>query len=573
MDLLDNKWPLPRESHVNVVINAMMLRRRDERNHLGNNTVSRTYSGIRSAGRRNGTGRMVRFATDLPANEHGRREFSAHSRQDTVVPLANLQKPRKGSFSWKPVLRRNSAPARVPAASKKKHPRTPANDDHVTILLAANEIERILRDDVHSRDNDQMRLDEDDEDDDASYDEDSTDLGQSKKHHQENDSVGQDLVVSVPRTRKGRNSFTLASSVHQRLLGSSTFWSRPQRTSASTTSTPLPEQARHDEETRQQGVDHDKDDDNYELNYKDDNGLTEHDVNAYNLFDSAGADEARWRLYQRRKSRRRDESDLTSHHIANNNSPHVSLLSWTVPLQGLPSSLYYHDSAVIYSGKPYDLRLLTSFLVVVSAVFAALVVLQIVSRLWLLSTTLGGWILMTAAVTGPLIQLWQFTGRLMKMFLRRVEPYFVWFRRRFGRIRRPALSPATTTTTTASSSSGSSSSNSNIHQFCSICLETYCDNDDDCSSLFQRQYLVVCKHSFHHHCIQQWLEHNDSCPICRVPTSFESYKNIHSPSLPSPPQYQHYSHIAHHSRGSRRCRRDCQRGLRLGDGTMATLHH
>ena len=41
------------------------------------------------------------------------------------------------------------------------------------------------------------------------------------------------------------------------------------------------------------------------------------------------------------------------------------------------------------------------------------------------------------------------------------------------------------------------------------------DEGPNISSLYRRQYLL-CKHSFHAHCIQEWLQVQATCPICRV---------------------------------------------------------
>jgi RING-H2 zinc finger domain len=552
-------------SILGTVINVMVLRRREEENHLGNNTATVTRTSSPSGG--NGTGRVVRFAMDLPKrHSHG---FKAHSRPDSVVFSKQLLQPRRNSFSWRPQLRRKSAPAKVPSASRKN---SHHNDQEMDFFLAANEIERILRDDVHSHDIDQVRL-EDDEDDDVYCNNDMAALEQNKEDdHDENNSRRKSFVVSIQRAVTSRNSFTLPSSMYQRLLGSSTLWPRSQTTSTSTTTAPattatiaLHLQPRHAEETPDLGV-HDgvDDDERIDDEAEDEEDFTEHYVNAYHLFDSAGADEARLREYQRRQRCRRDEAEMPTNHNETNNdtikrSPHFFLLSWIIPMSYRSSSLHSHDSAVIYSDKHYDLCLVTHFLALFSRVFVALVILQIMSKLWLLSTSLGIWILLPVLAVGFLVRLWQVAGRL-GMFLRsRLEPSMARFRRHVAKNRRTALTttPSTATAAAATATTGNttstntSSSSANIHQFCSICLEAYCDNEDECSSLFQRQYLVVCKHSFHHHCIQQWLEQSDSCPICRIPTSFAS-NNSNSP--PPPPQHQHYSYvIVHHGPRHLRC--------------------
>ena len=49
---------------------------------------------------------------------------------------------------------------------------------------------------------------------------------------------------------------------------------------------------------------------------------------------------------------------------------------------------------------------------------------------------------------------------------------------------------------------------------CSICLKAMYEND------FTK---TLCKHIFHKHCINTWLEKKNSCPLCRF-----RLKNIHN---------------------------------------------
>lgn len=47
----------------------------------------------------------------------------------------------------------------------------------------------------------------------------------------------------------------------------------------------------------------------------------------------------------------------------------------------------------------------------------------------------------------------------------------------------------------------------NDDEECSICCEKYKHNDQVCVS--------HCKHSFHYTCLNNWVEQNSSCPLCR----------------------------------------------------------
>jgi len=41
---------------------------------------------------------------------------------------------------------------------------------------------------------------------------------------------------------------------------------------------------------------------------------------------------------------------------------------------------------------------------------------------------------------------------------------------------------------------------------CSICLEKIHSNPN----------ITICNHKFHRNCLNQWLNHNNTCPMCRT---------------------------------------------------------
>ena len=47
-----------------------------------------------------------------------------------------------------------------------------------------------------------------------------------------------------------------------------------------------------------------------------------------------------------------------------------------------------------------------------------------------------------------------------------------------------------------------------LHIGCTICIEEF-DVVDDITAL-------ACGHTFHHHCLLQWLDTSDHCSMCRV---------------------------------------------------------
>jgi len=52
--------------------------------------------------------------------------------------------------------------------------------------------------------------------------------------------------------------------------------------------------------------------------------------------------------------------------------------------------------------------------------------------------------------------------------------------------------------------------NTNVEEYtgtCAVCLEDRKEGDECC--------LLPCEHKFHSNCIQQWVEVNATCPLCR----------------------------------------------------------
>ena len=43
-------------------------------------------------------------------------------------------------------------------------------------------------------------------------------------------------------------------------------------------------------------------------------------------------------------------------------------------------------------------------------------------------------------------------------------------------------------------------------EHCSICLEIIHNNPN----------ITICNHKFHRNCLNQWLNHNNTCPMCRT---------------------------------------------------------
>ena len=43
---------------------------------------------------------------------------------------------------------------------------------------------------------------------------------------------------------------------------------------------------------------------------------------------------------------------------------------------------------------------------------------------------------------------------------------------------------------------------------CAICLENYEEEDDI--------VVLPCHHYYHKNCLEEWIAHNGSCPMCRI---------------------------------------------------------
>lgn len=55
-----------------------------------------------------------------------------------------------------------------------------------------------------------------------------------------------------------------------------------------------------------------------------------------------------------------------------------------------------------------------------------------------------------------------------------------------------------------------------FHETCSICL----------SEINTTEMILDCGHTFHRHCIEPWLQMNNICPNCRVPTNINNINDI-----------------------------------------------
>ncbi|CAN6362300.1 unnamed protein product [Urochloa humidicola] len=50
---------------------------------------------------------------------------------------------------------------------------------------------------------------------------------------------------------------------------------------------------------------------------------------------------------------------------------------------------------------------------------------------------------------------------------------------------------------------------------CAICLQDFDSRPDPPSSELRRLRAMPCSHTFHEHCIFEWLRRNTACPLCR----------------------------------------------------------
>lgn len=57
---------------------------------------------------------------------------------------------------------------------------------------------------------------------------------------------------------------------------------------------------------------------------------------------------------------------------------------------------------------------------------------------------------------------------------------------------------------------------------CNICLDTeFIDSETD----ERRKYISKCNHVYHYDCIYNWVNRNNSCPVCRTPELIDGIVN------------------------------------------------
>ena len=52
---------------------------------------------------------------------------------------------------------------------------------------------------------------------------------------------------------------------------------------------------------------------------------------------------------------------------------------------------------------------------------------------------------------------------------------------------------------------------------CSICLEPLSSHDDDKE---EEEETLACQHKYHSKCIEKWMMHHSTCPMCRKSMGF-----------------------------------------------------
>ena len=59
-----------------------------------------------------------------------------------------------------------------------------------------------------------------------------------------------------------------------------------------------------------------------------------------------------------------------------------------------------------------------------------------------------------------------------------------------------------------------------LNQDCPICLSNFAGSPNDVEDVDSSDKLVIklkCNHCFHKECLREWLEKNQTCPVCRTP--------------------------------------------------------
>jgi hypothetical protein len=354
--------------------------------------------------------RRVRFA---PAEEEEEANQNQNHQHQLSASLSSINVPVHATFSPVPLRRRLSLSSLIPGIrqQRNKRGRTSSSSNTTTnsdFHLAADEIERILRDEITSSTNtaaSQIMTEEDKHDhgydggyhdDDISHDESSVPAPSSSS-------------TSSPRRRR----ISLSSLSIRRLIRSSTETATAttgtNNNTATTTTSLFQQRESYQPQTTSTAEDADGDGDAATdallpppQASSDEFTLTEQDVNAYELFDSAGADEARLRLQERNRRRQQERTESSS----NNSTTTNRFASHLFPLDhhhqgGSTTSSRNNTDGVIYDLKKYGacIPFFTPILVLLTTIFCVLVVLRLLVSLL---TVAVGW-LVVIVLTGRLL--------------------------------------------------------------------------------------------------------------------------------------------------------------------------
>lgn len=585
-------------------LKSTMWRRQGNSSRLSSLNDEERRNGNRKARRQSfsqskkSTKRVVRFEVDSSSDE-----------DKCVVSSSTVRQAQQRRSSFGAFVRRNrqggpeyGANVQQKRQDEQQRETSQNNTSQVQLLQVAREIEQILIDDVHSQNVDQICIPEEgSESEGALHPEPLQDPADSEIIPSSTTAENYTETLARPPRRRSRLlRLGLSPREHARRLPSHSAPDPPGIRF-------LDEYHRNTSSTSQRRS----------------NRLTEQDVNAYGLFESAGADEARLRLYERRTQR--------SHQTQEQQEP------------GTLASLFFSrtsilgtDPTVIYAGRSYGMNFLLALPHILLGIFGVLVLLKLLSLLvaggialmilialcllgyawnqplqtlrkiqenpvliWTAMGALGGLLWDFSLRLRPLATFWKesmknlprgscldegwswtldqcgvlhdiyafsrtpiardrqtltvfynaffveqdrsvtllcvtfgigvgccVAGAWEVLFGTRDNPYVLYTRcldrvrlitrNRRQREKEQAQAVWQREFNRKEKIGGTGDRRNSRRPHCSICLEEFPCNEDETSSLFHRHYLL-CRHSFHHTCIQEWLEINSSCPICRIP--------------------------------------------------------